>query len=312
MPFAERQFITMKKGKAMRLTRRSYKRKLIMFGASIFTCVAMTASGFAAWVLSQDAKISTTGEVEVGSVTEANVELKDIYFVDKVGDTEPKADVKNFTFEPKRDDDEGRVRHSQKPEDPAEDLDIRIGWTIVNYQNASDHFVELYVPETVHNAIVAGFIVPHENFKIETGATAVQHENANYYVYTYSIGNAIDETGSSEDGLLSYTYSETGGVKTVNFILTLKFNWGEKFDGINPGEYFDKTYTDEEKAESEAPLGDEIEYEVVKATLNEFKATMHGIEYNTTFEALTEAEKEVEYNKKPIPKYYAIVHATVN
>ena len=67
--------------KLERLTRKSYRRKLIMFGASIFMSLALVATGFAAWVLSKDAQVQDNGSVEVGKITESNIEIEGITFV---------------------------------------------------------------------------------------------------------------------------------------------------------------------------------------------------------------------------------------
>lgn len=42
-----------------KLTRNSYKRKIILFGVIVFMSIALISTGFAAWVMSQEKKAST-------------------------------------------------------------------------------------------------------------------------------------------------------------------------------------------------------------------------------------------------------------
>lgn len=276
--------------KLERLTRKSYRRKLIMFGASIFMSLALVATGFAAWVLSKDAQVQGEGEVQVGAVKESSIEISAITFADN---------IKNFVFEPQEGDAAGRVRNDGSN---FENMDITISWQVSNYQIVGDLFVEFKIPETVHNAIEAGFIsIPAEFVKKDTVDTK-QVEGKNYYVYTYNIG-ANKAAGTVDvDDYFSYTVTEDAGVKTMQCELTLKFNWGNKFGNDNPGIYYDTDAT-----------GKEVPFETVKATLNEFKATLHGITYNAEFEAKSEEEKAVEYAKAEykLQPYYVIINAEV-
>lgn len=86
----------MKKNK---LTRNSYKRKIILFAVFIFVSVALISTGFAAWVLSNDAKHEEGVGVSVGTITEANLKIT-------VNENNDK-----FLFEPKADDTSGRVHY---------------------------------------------------------------------------------------------------------------------------------------------------------------------------------------------------------
>ena len=292
----------MRRRSAFRLTRGSYKRKLIMYGVSVFTSLALTATGFAAWVLSNDAEVGTSGEVEIGAVTEASIEIKDLVFVDK--DTEGN-DVKNFIFEPLEDDTTGRVRYDG--ESTPENLDLKIAWTVVNYQNLDDLFVEFKIPASVKAAIDKNYIALPTGFEIQPNAETINEGNVNktYYVAKYSIGKGITASGETADKLLSYQLSESNGIKTVTFTLKLEFYWGSAFEGTNPGIYYDTVYEDD------SDKGAGVPYDTVKATLNEFKATLHGITYNSEFEALTEDQKATQYSNNPIDKYYVVVKATV-
>ncbi len=293
----------MKAGKSVRLTRGLYKKKLIMFGVSIFSSLALISTGFATWVLSKDTNMQTDGEVKVGAVTEANVEIKDIVFVDK--DTNG-ADIKNFIFEPQAGDTTGRVRYDGQS--APEDLDLGISFEVTNYQNVDSLFVQFKLPQGVKNAIDAGFITLPSGFEIKDDAQTEIIDQKTYYVATYKLPSALTTSSTTEDGLVVYEITEAGGgVKTAKFTMTLKFAWGSMFNGDNPGIYYDTSYEND----TDGNQGLNVPYETMKATLNRFKATMHGIEYNAEFEALSEDAKTAKYNENPIGSYYVIVNATV-
>ena len=292
----------MNKKRSVRLTRRSYRRKLVMFGVSIFMSLALVSTGFAAWVLSKDAKLGTSGEVEIGAVSEANVEIKDLIFTEK--DTYGQ-EIKNFVFEPLEIDTTGRVRYDG--ESKPEDLDIKISWTVVNYQNVDDLFVEFKLSEDVKTVIDSGYITLPQGFELQEGTEPIEDNKVEktYYVARYNIGNAIVEDGETKDKLLSYKVTKEGDAVTVVFNMTLKFAWGATFDGKNPGIYYDTTYEDD------VNKGMGVPYDTVKQTLNRFKATLHGIPYNAAFEEKTEDEKAALYDQNPVDKYYVVVNATV-
>jgi hypothetical protein len=250
--------------------------------------LALVATGFAAWVLSKDAQVQGEGEVQVGAVKESSIEISAITFAD---------DIKNFVFEPQEGDTAGRVRNDGTN---FENMDITISWQVSNYQIVGELFVDFKIPETVHNAIKEGFISVPAEFVKKDGVDTTQVEGKNYYVYTYNIG-ANKAAGSVDvDDYFYYTVTDDAGVKTMQCELTLKFNWGTKFNSLNPGLYYD---TD--------AVGQVVPFETVKATLNEFKATLHGITYNAEFEAKSEEDKATAYAASPIDTYFVIINAEV-
>lgn len=279
----------------LRLTRSSYRRKLIMFGVSVFTSLALMASGFAAWVLSQDATGKLDGNVTVGAVSEAEVEVT-IQFVD---------DNNAFVFEPREDDNSGRVRNDGTS---FEDLDIQFTWTIENYQSvpSNGHTVDLYIPVGVKAAIDAGYIKLPANFdwvKDETVPTNAKVTNWEGGADNYNIARvvipAITQNGSAFDGALTYTFATSGGVDTATFTYTVAFSWGDDetngFNSLNPGVYFD-----------EDSVGSLKTYDQVKTALDTFKATVHGLTLDA-YRALDADEVEA----LTIPSYHILVTAKV-
>ncbi len=256
-----------KNNRNVRLTRRSFRRKLVMFGVAIFASLSITATGFAAWVLSTDANREVEGGVELGSVSDAGVEIENLTFLDKNGD----ALIKNFKFEPAAGDVDGRVRADDKGN--VEDMDILIGWTIKNYQNVAESRIDFKVPESIQNAIDKKYISLPAEFVLRTiseentAPDTEEIEGKTYYVYEFD-ASGIQQTGKKGD--LSYTYIQKNGITDVEFKLLLKFNWGEAFDKMNPSEYYDFTYGEDGK-------GDKVPYDEVKRTLLELKTTIYGV-----------------------------------
>ncbi len=124
-----------------RITRNSYKRKVILVGIMLFMAIALISTGFAAWVISTGASQNQEGGVEVGVVTGVDLKLDlsfktgsedlvfsgqendtKLYYTKSEGDTVVADTTKPFvfSFEPLATDGEGRVRF--KPEDGFTDL----------------------------------------------------------------------------------------------------------------------------------------------------------------------------------------------
>lgn len=128
-----------------KLTRNSYKRKIILFGVIVFMSIALISTGFAAWVMSQEKKQSTSGNVTVGAVTEGNIEV----ILDPLT-------VKDFKFEPKEGDDTGRVRSDGTN---FESLTVTVTGTIKNTQFLKEATIKMNVKEAVKQAETAGYII---------------------------------------------------------------------------------------------------------------------------------------------------------
>ena len=296
--------------RSVRLTRRSYRRKLIMFGVSIFMSLALVATGFAAWVLSKDAQKTESGAVEIGAVTEASVEISEITFIK---DNEAQVNPDKFIFEPLESDTTGRVRYDG--ESAPENLDVKFTWTISNYQIVGDLFIDFKVPATVYTAVTEGWLSLPAGFVLQDATEEIPADQngtdaaATYKVLRYTIQNqagALRESGSTDDGVLSYTVTKDADIVTaVTFTMNIPFSWGADFEGLNPGIYYDTDFP-------EAPSkGTGVDFDEVKSTLNKFKATLHGIEYNETFEDLSEDDKKTLYDESPVAKYFIVINANV-
>ena len=85
----------------VKMTRKSYKRRKIILGVSLFSSVALVSTGFAAWVLASQAEEEKTGNITVGTVSDSSIKISNVQF---------EGNIDYFRFEPKKEDTTGRVR----------------------------------------------------------------------------------------------------------------------------------------------------------------------------------------------------------
>lgn len=155
-----------------KLTRNSYKRKIILFGVIVFMSIALISTGFAAWVMSQEKKQSKSGNVSVGVVTEGNIEVI-------LGELT----VKDFKFEPKEGDDTGRVRSDKTN---FESLTVTVTGTIKNKQFLKEATIKMNVKDAVKQAETAGYIILPECANSEVVLTLTE-SGTNEKKFSYNI-----------------------------------------------------------------------------------------------------------------------------
>lgn len=157
-----------------KLTRNSYKRKIILFGVIVFMSIALISTGFAAWVMSQEKKQSTSGNVTVGAVTEGNIEV----ILDELT-------VKDFKFEPKESDKTGRVRNDGTN---FESLTVTVTGTIKNTQflDVNNTTIKMIVKDEVKQAETAGYIILPECANSEVVLTLTE-SGTNEKKFSYDI-----------------------------------------------------------------------------------------------------------------------------
>lgn len=155
-----------------KLTRNSYKRKIILFGVIVFMSIALISTGFAAWVMSQEKKKSTSGNVTVGAVTEGNIEV-----------TLDPLTVKDFKFEPKESDTTGRVRNDKTN---FESLTVTVTGTIKNTQFLKEATIKMNVKDAVKQAETDGYIILPECANSEVVLTLTE-SGTNEKKFSYDI-----------------------------------------------------------------------------------------------------------------------------
>ena len=204
-----------------KLTRNSYKRKIILFGVIVFMSIALISTGFAAWVMSQEKKASTNGNVTVGAVTEGNIEI-----------TLDELTVKDFKFEPKKGDDTGRVRSDGTN---FESLTVTVTGTIKNTQFLKEATIKMNVQNQVNQAVTDG-----------------------------------------------------GSETEKKFTYDITIEWGTKFGGKNPGEYYDSDAFNPSEEELNGFEGTQEEKitAYIKSVLNAF----HELLDTATYEVVVTAK----------------------
>lgn len=188
----------------MRLTRGFFKRKLFVFGLSLFSSVALISTGFAVWAMSRDANSEENGNVGVGLIVEGQLKIENLTLSDDV-----------IMFEPTEDDTSGRVRNDGES---FESLSITVTAKVSPVSYLGSLKVFLCVPQGVLDAIEEGYISCNTIL-----SDAIILDGSDLTSGGYSI-TLLD----SEKLLDTYTLN-----------VTLEFGWGSKFGNMNPGLYYD-------------------------------------------------------------------------
>ena len=203
-----------------RLTKRSYKRKRIAIGLTLFASVALVSTGFAAWIVSSTARQEGNGSVSMGQITDAALKIE-IQNKDNLG---------SFTFGPLANDKRGLVKYDER-EGESENLSITINGTFENAQYLNNLTIKLDEvlgegqASRIQAAVDAGYIVAPACFTEEV---------------TIITNGAITQVGeeNAKTNMPGVTYSQAGTNATFSY--TISFEWGSKFEGVNPGCYFDR------------------------------------------------------------------------
>lgn len=190
----------------MKLTRKSYKRKIIALGVAAFISLSLIATGFAAWVLTATAETTAEENITIGTTKETAIEIGEIAFNNN---------IKDFAFEPKDTDRSGRVRGE---EGASESLAVEVICTINKISFVERITVSFELPAGVKAAVDAGYIV------------APEIANAPIEITTPDMACGGDDT---------YWSYEPHGDNSATLKVKLEFEWGSEFGGMNPGEYYD-------------------------------------------------------------------------
>lgn len=261
--------------KKNRMTRLSFKRKAVMFGAVVLASLALITTGFAVWVMSTDTKKDVSGNVSVGTVEGGKLSFSDVAIT---------SEATGFYFEPQETDKEGIVKHKEGA--LSESLEITVSGKISPLEELGKLYYRVQVPEGVKAAADAGYIVLPEAATVKADATSEEP--------AFVQGKALSFSGS------------TG---THEFSFDVEFAWGDKFGGVNPGLYYDSP---EAEGISYAEIKKTLEdfRAILYGYLDELEAIETNPEY-TTPEAKAAARVEViESHEQDVgPKFTVIVYA---
>lgn len=246
-----------------RITRRSYRRKVILFGVMLFMSIALVTTGFAAFVMSSDAKKDPDSSVTVGTVTDSSLTL----------DVTLTEGFDKIVFGAKADDNTGRVRAeqatSENPNPETEALEIKFKGRLNRIDILDKITVELTAENNVVQQLVAaqtaGYITLPECFDIRSANSSA---------------SVVAITISKDSCQPVYESGTAGEIVGYEFECSIKFGWGSKFahDGqnLNPSVYYDLAETQN------------ISDEDVKKDLLDMRAIILG--YESTGDSVRDAE----------------------
>lgn len=262
-----------------KLTRKSYKRKKIAFAAVILGGVALVSSGFAAWVLSTNAKANASGGATVGQVEKGNLKLT---VTSKIGEADTALDQGHFDFDTRKDDNTGRVR-AKEGQTTFENLSITYAFTVMSpIENFSDLTIQLSAIKGKDNQVLdkaasSNYItLPDCYGKTITlkadGTKNIPNSESGKFVqdsavmFTYKkLAEGVNRTGDDSDVVYHHQWEAS---------YTINFKWGSLFGGDNPGLYYD------------SPAGLEAaDDKKVEETLNALRDALNEVSYTVNFVA---------------------------
>ena len=191
-----------------KITRRSYKRKKIIMGLSLFGAIGLVSTGFAAWVLSASASNQQQANLKVGAVSDKSMSFDGVKIYG-MNDSDVEVETANYSFNPRYADNTGRVRFgSNEGADEGERLSLTVRGQIKEAQNLGSLKVSFdEIPQALQDAVAAEYIV------LPACASAAQ----------------------------DVTYTLTGEAsKVASFEYVIAFAWGDAFGNVNPGDYYDE------------------------------------------------------------------------
>lgn len=203
--------------KKMRLTRKSYNRKLALFGASMLASLALISTGFASWVISLGADRTDGGEISVGVVQDQAIRItdsngKDDETADFISSTSSHdADLETFYFEPEWDDNDGVFIRNNEKGAPYEHMAIIVSGRIYNASAVKGFAIKLEIPSTVKAAADAGYIVLPD---------CVSEDGV--------IANENDIMGSNSSSAISFSKPSPTS-EYVEFSYVIEITWGNAF-----------------------------------------------------------------------------------
>ena len=204
-----------------KLTRNSFKRKVIVFGVAIFMSVAMVATGFAAWIVSSNAKADGEIGVNVATITNASITITydNAYFNDKEEGASYQVHKEQFSFCPVETDKTGKVKTNVE-DDEYEKLTIKIKGRVDGLDYLDSLTLTIDFGEKLRAAEANGFIVLPETTIVLNADDAP----AGQYTVTPSVGI------EGEDGYAP-------AFATFDYDIVLE--WGALYAGLNPCYYYD-------------------------------------------------------------------------
>lgn len=271
----------------MRSTRRGFGRRALSFGLAIFCAITLMSVGFAAWVLSNNASLDSTGGIKTETITDKSVNIvitnadKNKQLFDSVDENGLGTGPQNLVFGHLPVDHPDAIKgyiQTDGEEGSAlnEDLFFTVKGTADNIDKIGELHFQVRVPDSLLTAAglsrvgdtwsydpakafirLPSFARDSEGNQIPyiTGAlTAPDGEGKVKYEYGWdgtsmtedflwinpsellsrNEGTFVDERGNE------YTIKYVSGrTDKLEFELTIKFEWGARYLGMNPNYFYD-------------------------------------------------------------------------
>lgn len=209
------------------MTRNSFKRKAIIFGVMIFMSIALISTGFAAWIISTNKDGEATGNIQVGVISEKNIQVLDV-----------KLSATSFEFEPAKDDNNGRLRWDGSKHEI-------LSTTVTAYVTNTQYLKELNIKLDLSQAVGVQNAANTKYINLPTCVTAVNVKDTHLAKLGAGENFQYNESKKYSD-LTEAEKAACGIVKKLTYEIT--FTWGEKFGNTNPSLYYDdagKSITDD-------------------------------------------------------------------
>ncbi|MBQ8415795.1 MAG: hypothetical protein IJX13_02685 [Clostridia bacterium] len=207
-----------------KFTRRSYNRKLIVFGISLLAAFGLISTGFSAWLMSSITDVNdATPPVSVSTITNEVIEVT-------LDGWNP--DTKEWTgdsvnFDAKDGDETGRIM----AQNATEDLKLELTGKVTNPDKVATLTIKVELPASIKAAIDGGYIKIKGAHTL-TKATHKIDDSLSVDVWYYEAPlTKVAGEGEGED------YIAYDGYNT--FSHTLEFEWGDYFGGVNPSVFYD-------------------------------------------------------------------------
>ena len=148
----------------MRSTRRGFGRRALSFGLAIFCAITLMSVGFAAWVLSNNASLDSTGGIKTETITDKSVNIvitnadRNKVLYDSVDDNKQGiGDPQNLVFgHLSADNGDAKIGFIQTDGEDGkalnEDLSFTVKGTADNIDKIGDLHFEVRVPDSLLTA----------------------------------------------------------------------------------------------------------------------------------------------------------------
>ena len=255
----------------MKLTKKSYNRRIYAFGIMVFIAIALVSTGFASWVMSNNAVNNPDGTISVGQITDGSIVFDEVKF---------KNDVKEFKFEPAQNDTTGMIKSDVSNPDVYENLSV----TLIGSISPAQYFAKLTVnlvelPVGIVNAISKNYIVAPECYNHATPVTNTNTDSGKVtfeYTISFQWGDAFKHTdgevynpsifldlpNAKEDALAEGGYRDFTYQEKLDTIVDLRRTIYNLPEAPSAEEDTDATYTDKEVMSYTTNSSNELKYKV--------------------------------------------------